>query len=353
MMFHKSFQLNKKSFDSTQELISYGQGLSSEMGDFFKNWFNEQSFIVVKTSGSTGKPKEIHLEKKHMINSAVATGKYFDLYEKSKVLLCLPVNYIAGKMMLVRALLLGWHITYTKENSSPLKNITSTYDFTALVPLQLTNSINELHKIKKILVGGGVVPLNIKREINNSATNIYASYGMTETVSHIAIKKLNNLLDEKDSEAYKVLPNIDISTDSRGCLIIDAPLLSKEVVVTNDMVELISGNQFKWLGRFDSVINSGGVKLIPEQIEKKMASTISERFFVYGWPDEKLGERLILFIEKNGKTISNKSEVNLFLKKSNLGKYETPKAIYFIPKFKETETNKVHRSNTVKLLKYE
>ena len=348
--FHKAFKLQGETFKSSEEIIRFSKKISLEIHLFFNEWFNTSSFIEVNTSGSTGKPKVIQLQKEHMKNSAKATGNFFNLYENTIALLCMSPNYIAGKMMLVRALTLGWQLDIVEVTSNPLEHTSKLYDFAAMVPLQLNNSLNNIGNIKKLIVGGGVVSNKLLAKIKNVNTEVFATYGMTETITHIAIKKLNNKRHaELDSAShYNILPNISISTDKRGCLIIDAPKITSDKIVTNDLVELISETEFKWLGRFDSVINSGGIKLIPEQIEEKLAATLQQRFFVTGIKDEILGEKLILIVEG----VQNDSIFAKVKELKTLSKFEIPKEIFFINQFIETETSKINRIETLKLFKF-
>lgn len=347
---HNSFKLNGKSFESIEDLLIFSKNLSEEVAAFFKSWYDVNDYVIVQTSGSTGKPKPIRLKKKHMVNSAKATGAFFELPEKTSALLCMPVNYIAGKMMLVRALTLGWHIDIKRAEANPLKNVEKKYNFCAMVPMQLAASLKELDKIEKLIVGGGVVSNDLYKQIQNKSTKIYATYGMTETITHIAVKKLNHFSLNKEVSYYQVLPNVSIAIDKRNCLVINAPKVSKDTIITNDVVALKSEVNFEWLGRYDNVINSGGVKLHPEKIEEKLALIIPSRFFVTGIKDEKLGEKLVLIIEKE----MNEDEKKLLEKEisvaSNLHKYEKPKQIFSVSKFVETETKKVQRSLTLKLL---
>ncbi|MHB1147255.1 MAG: AMP-binding protein [Lutibacter sp.] len=345
--YHSAFKLQGKSFNSKEELIDFSKGISAEVAEFLTNWFDENSFIEVKTSGSTGNPKIIQLQKIHMINSAKATGDYFNLPKNTTALLCMSPNYIAGKMMLVRALTLGWHLDVVAPTSNPLKNSDKNYDFSAMVPMQLHNSLPDIHKIKKLIVGGGTVSNELLRKIQQVKTEIFATYGMTETITHIAVKRINVIASGATQTHYKTLPNIKISVDHRGCLVLDAPTISKEKVVTNDLVELISSTEFKWLGRIDNVINSGGIKLIPEQIEEKLAAIIENRFFVAGKKDEILGEKLILIIEG----IKNEDFLNKIQQLKSLSNYEIPKEIYFLENFMETETNKIDRTKTLEFFK--
>lgn len=357
--FHKAFQLNGISFSSVDELLLYAHGFSDEIYRFLETWFSEDFFIHVKTSGSTGNPKKIKLQKEQMIHSAFATGKYFNLKERTTALLCLHVDFIAGKMMLVRALTLGWHLDVVNPNSSPLKGLKKKYDFSALVPLQLENSIDSLHLIKKIIVGGGEVSRQLQNKLQTLSTNVYATYGMTETITHIAVKKLNNLFFQGEmtmqglhEEYYQTLPNVEIYKDARNCLVIVAPKISKNVIFTNDIVQLISDTQFQWLGRFDTVINSGGVKLYPERIEEKLAKIMTSRFFVAGITDQILGKKLILLVElETNNILKEKQFINAEIKKvASLSKYEIPKEIYFIAAFIETPTKKIQRKKTLSLI---
>lgn len=364
-IIHKNFQLNGISFSSVDELLVFTNNFSDDVHQFLKSWFSVDDSLAVQTSGSTGKPKTILLLKEQMINSALATSNYFDLKENTTALSCLPVAYIAGKMMLIRAITLGWHLDVVTTNSNPLNDIEKQYDFSAMVPLQLENSLSKINLIKKLIVGGGVVSNSLQEKINNISTAVFATYGMTETITHIAVKKLNNfnavisseveksLLQSHITESYyQVLPNVKIFIDDRNCLVIDAPKVSKEIVFTNDVVLLISDTQFEWLGRFDNVINSGGIKLHPEKIEEKLSKVISNRFFVAGISDEKLGQKLVLIVES---IISSEVEKSFFNKVKNLkslSKFEAPKEIYFLDQLIETETGKIQRKKTLELLKH-
>ena len=199
--FHKSFQINGKIFSRSEDLVKFSQSISKETNQFLREWFSSDSHIVVKTSGSTGNQKSIHLRKDFMINSALATGSYFQLGENTKALCCLPFKFIAGKMMLVRALTLGWDLDVIESTSNPLKEITKEYDFSAMVPLQLRNSISKIDQIKTLIVGGGVVSKDLDKAIQTVDTKCYATYGMTETITHVAVKKLNKFTQlELESE---------------------------------------------------------------------------------------------------------------------------------------------------------
>lgn len=338
-------------------MIEFSQSISKETHAFLRDWFSEEDYILVETSGSTGTPKTIQLKKEFMINSALATGDYFDLQKQTMALCCLPVDFIAGKMMLVRAMVLGWRLDVIEPNSYPLESIDKEYDFSAMVPLQLSNSLGRINFIKKLIVGGGVVSEELQNAIQNVTTEIYATYGMTETITHIAVRKLNNLSSLRGNMTkqshYVSLPNVSISKDGRNCLIIDAPKVSEEKVITNDVVEIISENEFIWKGRYDNVINSGGIKLHPEEIEKKLSPHIKAKFFVAGIPDEKLGEKLVLIIEANVTSSAVEKSFRLKIKNlPSLSKFEIPKEVFLIKEFVETKTGKIQRIKTLQKIKF-
>lgn len=337
---HPDFKLNGKSF-SYLELISEalylkenGQLFEKTIAKFLLEWLNNEEFVLVQTSGSTGKPKKIILQKSAMMASAKATGLFFNLAPKTTALLCLSADYIAGKMMLVRAMSLGWHIDIVAPNSTPLQN--KKYDFVAMVPLQVANSLEKLHLVKKLLIGGTKVNYQLAQNILKSNCNAYESYGMTETISHIAIKKIGE-------QEFTILPNVSITTDNRSCLVIEAQELSSEKIVTNDIVEILSTTKFVLKGRYDNVINSGGVKIFPEQVEEKLAKHIKAPFFIASLSDEKFGEKVILVIEGESYELGH----TIF---SELNTYEIPKEIHFVAKFVETETNKINRKKTLQKL---
>lgn len=343
--FHSDFKLNGNSFSSVKEILLYTQYEYSEITFFLEKWFDSSKYLTVSTSGSTGKPKSIELKKEFMANSAKATGDFFDLPNKTTALSCLPIKYIAGKMMMVRALVLGWRLDLVEPSSKPIDSIDKFYDFSAMVPLQLFNSLNKINHVKKLIIGGGIVSKDLQSNIMDLPTKIYATYGMTETITHIAIKPLNKasgLIFDKD--VYQTLPNINISTDNRNCLVIDAPKVSNEILITTDIIKLVSDDKFKWLGRYDNIVNSGGIKIIPEQIEEKLTQLISQRFFVTGLPDANLGEKLVLIIEGDSFKL-NKEDFKVVLTK-----YEIPKEIFFLKKFIETDTGKIKRKEIIDII---
>ncbi|CAM4330987.1 AMP-binding protein [Zobellia nedashkovskayae] len=351
---HRQFKLNGRSYSKVElkevaySLVKEGEEYERAIGDFLIDWLNDKSTIIVHTSGSTGKPKPITLQKQQMVNSACATGNFFHLQPNDTALLCLSADFIAGKMMLVRAMVLGLSIDCVAPSSKPLVKSKSSYDFVAMVPLQFRNSLNELDDVKKLIVGGAPVSYALKKEFLNASqrTKVYETYGMTETITHIAIKPLLGELiaSDIDLDVFSTLADIKISSDERGCLVINAPLVSDKIIHTNDMVELISDKQFKWLGRFDNIINSGGVKLFPEQIEAKLSPILEARFFVTGLPDEKLGQKLVLIVEEIQEVPVLQEKIE---KLTSLNKYEIPKQIFLADNFVETESGKIKRKATL------
>lgn len=336
---HNQFKLNGFHLDREDlcrvaySFIKEGEDFERPVGDFLLDWFDSKDYIQMFTSGSTGEPKTVKVKKQSMVNSAIATGDFFDLKPGNSALQCLPVKYVAGKMMLVRAMILGLDLEFVAPSSHPMRNNEIDFDFVAMVPLQAQNSIQELKKVKKLIIGGAAVNKTLEKQLLKLKTEVYETYGMTETITHIAARKLGE-------KAFTVLPDVTVSYDDRNCLVIHAPKISDEVIVTNDIVELINENQFIFLGRIDNVINSGGIKLIPEQIENKLMSKIQQRFFIASKPDNELGEKLILVIE------GDKVEFDHSIYE-DLDKYEKPKEILFIPKFKETATGKIMRKETL------
>jgi O-succinylbenzoic acid--CoA ligase len=336
---HNKFKLNGFSFTKDDLLrvaysfIKEGEAYEKPLGIFILDWFDPKSYLEMNTSGSTGVPKIIRVDKQAMVNSALATGDFFGLQPGQKVLHCLPTDYVAGKMMFVRAFILGLDMEFVAPSSHPMERVKGDFDFCGMVPLQAKNSLKDLHRIKKLIIGGAKINKTLENELVVIPSQIYETYGMTETITHIAAKRVGE-------SAFSVLPNVKVTQDDRHCLVIDAHTISGEKIVTNDLAELISDTQFVWKGRFDNVINSGGIKLIPEQIEEKLATSISNCFFVYGQADELLGEKLVLYVEGESMPIDE----SVF---EALDKYERPKEIVFVPEFKRTATGKVIRDQSI------
>ena len=348
---HLKFKLNsgnyqyKDLYDVAYSFIKEGLPYEEVFGHFLMDWLDKKDHIIINTSGSTGTPKRIEVKKQAMVNSAIATGDFFNLRPGNKALHCLPSNYISGKMMLIRAMILGLELDIVDPTSKPYFNKNRHYDFCAMTPMQLKNTLDRTHNIETIIVGGAKVTKSLNEAIKNHPAKIFETYGMTETVSHFAVKKLNNFSEaERGKKQYfKLLPGITISQDDRNCLIVNAPYVSDEDIITNDIVEIHSENEFEWIGRYDNVVNTGGVKVFPEQIENKLAGKIMKRYIIASEPDEVLGEKLILVVEGD----TTELDMSVF---DGLEKFEKPKAIYNLNKFVETGFGKIQRKQTLALL---
>ena len=347
--------LNGKEF-SIEELksISVDKGLTEfekSTLKFCRDWRSGQQEFKILTSGSTGAPKEIILKRSAMEASAKQTIHALQLKSEDTALVCLDTKYIAGQMMLVRSLILSMNIIAIEPSANPLDGIYQAIDFTALVPYQLENILShspeKLDTVSCAIIGGASVSNSLKEKIKNSKCAIYATYGMTETISHIALQKLNG---DDAQDYFLALENIHLRLDERGCLCIRVDYLNEEVI-TNDLVELVDHKKFKWLGRVDLVINSGGVKIIPEKVEAVLQKIfdslqIKNRFFVAGLPDEKLGQRAIVILE--GTSIDQSLVEKIIIQASKqLFKYEQPKEFKSIEKFEETATGKINRTATL------
>lgn len=313
------------------------------IGLFVSEWLSDKPFVEVKTSGSTGVPKIISVEKNQMLQSAAMTAAFFGFAPGQTALLCLPMNYIAGKMMVVRAMLSGLNLHCIEPENNPLQHLRAqtVIDFAPLIPMQL-EGVTNTGAIKKILLGGSAVNPIQEEHFNKLEAEIYHGYGMTETLSHVAIRAVNGSFR---SDVFKALPGIYFDTDERDCLLIDIPFF-RDIIYTNDVVELIDDQQFIWRGRADNVINSGGIKLFPEEVERKLMPLMSGPFFVAGIHDERFGEKLCLFIEgmrPDEETFDRmKSEIAL-----HLDRYEKPRDIFYIPSFVRTGSGKIKRKETV------
>lgn len=348
MLILNNRQLTKQQLQ-IQISKSYKTAWQQSFWNFIKTWLNNNDYVEVKTSGSTGTPKIIRLDKKRMIASAKATGDFFGLKPNDKALLCLPCDYIAGKMMVVRAMVLGLNLYSVEPTGNPLEKVENEgFQFGAMIPLQVLNSLknhrNKFENIEKMIIGGGVVDSSLLNKLQRVQNQCFATYGMTETITHVAVKTLNGT---KKTNLYQALQNVEFSKDKRDCLIINAPYLSENQIITNDIVKLYSKSNFEWLGRFDNVINTGGIKVNPEQIEQKIEPFIDSDFFIASANDEKLGSKVILVIE-------NERKINLNLLKKQfqtvLSKFEMPKLIYVLPQFERTETGKIQRKQTLELI---
>lgn len=337
---HNRFYLNGFHFDrdglmqAAYSFIKEGDHYEMEAGRFLMDWFDDKSYVEVKTSGSTNAPKTLQIPKQQMVDSALATGDFFGVTVGHSGLMCLPASYIAGKMMFVRAMILGLNVELVTPSSHPLDQTDKSFDFAAMVPLQALNSINQLHRVGTLLVGGGKISQDARKQLKMAACQVFETFGMTETVTHFAARNI------KTEKYFKTLPGVSISTNTDKHLKVKMPWMEAEII-TNDIVEIISENEFDWLGRSDFVVNSGGVKLFPEQIEAKMDKFMLTPFFLAGKPCDVLGERLILVVEGPKVALSKR----LY---ENLTEFEKPKEVHFVDHFVRSHTGKIRRAETLK-----
>lgn len=331
-------------FSSSDTLLQFEEKLPEFIVLFLKNWFSDSKFMKVQTSGSTGTPKILDVEKDKMLNSAKMTCDFLGLKEGNTALLCLPTEYISGKMMLVRAIEQRMKLLIQTPSLFPLENITEEIDFCAMTPLQVQNSLDKIHCIKKLIIGGASISESLKQQLiqKNPRTKIYETYGMSETLSHIALKSIS----PKREEYFRVLDRIKISQDQRGCLVINAPLLNDKILITNDLIKLKNKREFKFLGRIDNIINSGGIKISPENLEDWIKKFIPNELVFIGIPDINLGEKLVLVLEGE-KDLNLKSHILQFPFEK---KYLKPKDIIFIEKIPRTPNNKIDRLGLKNLL---
>lgn len=316
---------------------------------FLNDWFSEIKTVQVQTSGSTGVPKVFDIEKKKMIASAEMTCNFLDLVEGDSALICLPIEYISGKMMVVRSIIRKLKLVVTEPNTRPLRDIDCKVNFCAMTPLQVENSLDKLYLIKNLIIGGAAVSENLKKKIFQISYQlqdshcIFETYGMSETLSHIALKQI--FPDPEDF--FTTFESVEISTDERGCLKIFAPHLNAEVLQTNDLVEIKNNNQFRFLGRIDNVINSGGAKIFPEQLEALVKKEIPCEVVFIGLEDDTLGQKLVLVIEgqKSQEIIDNIA--TLPFEKS----FHKPKEIIFKEKIPRTPNGKINRIELENMVK--
>ncbi|MGB1002862.1 MAG: AMP-binding protein [Salibacteraceae bacterium] len=309
---------------------------------FLCEWWNNSTDVLVNTSGSTGTPKTIKRSKNKMRISAQMTGEFFNFKAQQKALLCLPANFIAGKMMLVRAMEWNLDLDYI-EPKIDLQIPKTNYYFSAMIPAQVETCIHNLQKISNLLIGGAPVNSSLEKELTPLPTHFYVSYGMTETVSHVAIRNLQ----KENNQIYTALNDVSFTTTAQDELIISAPRLLNTPITTTDVVSLINKSQFKWVGRSDFMINSGGLKISPESIERKLTSIIPSPFFIHKGANEKWGEAPILVIE--GDEFSTQE----LLKKIRtvLPKPEVPVSVKFSPLFTTTRNGKLNRIATFNSIK--
>lgn len=317
------------------------------LSEFLEEWNNSAECVLVHTSGSTGKPKPMMVEKKRMLASARITCDFLGLKKGDTALLCMPLDYIAGKMVVVRSIERGLRIIDVKPSGHPLKDITEIPTFAAMVPMQVFNSMQDaeeckkLRAIKHLIIGGGAIDAGMAEVLKSFPNAVWSTYGMTETLSHIALRRLSG--NDAD-EYYTPFDSVDISIAEDGCLVINAHEVCSCELKTNDIVEMAPDNRrFKIIGRKDNVIDSGGIKMHIEDIEAKIKPHLKCPFIITKKKDSKFGEKVVMLVCDD-----NIEDVNRICT-DVLTPYECPKEILTVDKIPTTETGKPSRAEAERL----
>lgn len=336
---YRGIQLNGRfiQYVELNDLVG-NDSFETEVISYCRQLFDQKDTTTIQSSGSTGTPKVMEFQKSALIQSASATNDYFGLNSQSQTLLSLPIVYVAAKLMVVRAIIGGYNLITVSPTANPLYGINEPISFIPMTPHQvksvLTESPEAFEKIETVLLGGGEVSLELKDQLSTLSPTFYAGFGMAETLTHFALSKISG----KEETIYTALPDVAIEQDERGCLTIDRPGVTDGKLITNDLIEL-TPEGFKWLGRIDNLINSGGIKIIPDEVEKVLKPKIDSNFFVAGIPDSVLGQKVVLFIE--GVEHPDLDEIDF------PNAYQKPKEIIHVEKFLHTASGKIRRKKTV------
>ena len=315
--------------------------------EFMADWHSPSPTILVHTSGSTGKPKPLLVEKKRMEASARLTCEVLALKPGDSALLCMPLDYIAGKMMVVRSIVGKLNLVCVEPSGHPLKGLNEAPVFAAMVPMQVYNSLKVdeerrlLCGIKHLIIGGGAVSKEMAAELHTLPNAVWSTYGMTETLSHIALRRLN---ENEASEWYEPFESVDVALNDEGCLMINAPLVCSKTLITNDIAEIApDGRHFRIRGRKDNVICSGGIKMQIEEIEAKLHPHVNVPFIITKRKDEKFGETVVMLAET--KDIDMLKAVC----QERLSKYEQPHYYIYTNRIPTTETGKPARAKAMEM----
>lgn len=314
--------------------------------EFLEEWHNGRDTLLVHTSGSTGTPKPLWVEKRRMEASARITCEFLGLHEGDTALLCMPLDYIAGKMMVVRALTCGLKLVSIMPSGHPLQSVTETIDFAAMVPMQVYNSIQvaeereRLMQIHHLIIGGGAVDDNLAAELAGFPNYVWSTYGMTETLSHIALRRLNG---PEASEWYTPFPSVSLSLTDEGCLIIDAPQVCADRLTTNDIAEIDPQGRFRILGRKDNVICSGGIKIQIEEVERLLKPHLKAPFLITKCKDKRFGEAVVLLTESDNLVAIEKNCADV------LPRFWQPRRCLQVERLPLTETGKPARKEAERL----
>lgn len=311
--------------------------------EFLEEWRDESPYVRVQTSGSTGAPKQMLVEKRRMLASARRTNDFLGLQPGDTALLCMSLDYIAGKMMVVRALERNLKLMRVEPSGHPLAvtqmGQSPCVTFAAMVPMQVYNSLQvaeereRLKEIRQLIIGGGAIDEALAEELKDFPHGVWSTYGMTETLSHIALRRLNG---EAASEWYTPFPSVEVSLSEDGCLVIDAPEVCEERLVANDIAALGDDGRFRILGRKDNVICSGGLKIQAEEVERLLKPHLKDPYLVTKRPDARLGEAMVLLTE------GSVSEARQVCERI-LTKYHQPRAYIHVDHIPLTETGKPAR----------
>ncbi len=321
--------------------------VSPELADFLCEWWDDSPTMPLQTSGSTGVPKCLLATKAAMAASAAATCSFFKLAPGDSALLCLPLRYIAGKMMVVRALVGGLNLITTEPSSTPLAGVAQTIDFAPLVPMQVASTLAlpggaaQLSRVRTLLLGGGFIDPDLAEQLQALPTRVYASYGMTETLSHVALRAVNG---PQRSDWYTPLPGVEISLTPARTLQISAPYLGISSLTTHDLAEMAPDGRFRILGRVDAVINSGGVKIQAEEIEQALHQLTGLQLLALPLPHPRLGQCVALLWEGPAEAESALREAC-----ATLPRYYKPHFIHRAP-LPRTESGKPARAQALSLL---
>ena len=325
--------------------------MAMSLDEFLEEWNNPSPYVHVQTSGSTGAPKPMLVEKQRMLNSARITCDFLGLREGDTALLCMSLDYIAGKMMVVRSIERGLKLTTVEPSGHPLSTPHSPLSFAAMVPMQVYNTLQvaeeceRLKQIRHLIIGGGAIDDTLAAALKTFPNHVWSTYGMTETLSHIALRRLNG---PEASEWYTPFPSVKVSLNEDSCLVIDAPLVCATRLVTNDIAELSSGTvpnmKFRILGRKDNVICSGGIKIQIETVERQLRPHLQAPFLITKRPDAKFGEAVVLLTEG---TVPEAKEVCLRI----LPKYHQPRVYLHVDKIPLTATGKPARKEAENIAK--
>lgn len=308
---------------------------------FLNEWFNDSPVITVHTSGSTGAPKELVVRKDQMMQSARLTCEFLNLQAGDTALLCMNLRYIGAMMVVVRSLVAGLNLIVRPASGHPLSDISVPLKFAAMVPLQVYNTLHtpeEKEQLKQtgiLIIGGGAVDEALEAEIKSLPIAVYSTYGMTETLSHIALRRLNG---NSVSDRYFPFSSVELSLSPENTLVIKAPLVCDDILQTNDIARIYPDGSFIILGRKDNVINSGGIKIQAEEVEKLLRPFIPVPFVITSVPDPRLGQAVTLLFEGELDMEELKDKVQEIL-----SPYHRPKYIRMVDFIPQTGNGKINR----------